>query len=34
VVLALIFLVVLAYLLGEDTMERLEAREEYRQAQA
>ena len=34
VVLALVFLVVLAYLLGEDTQERLQAREEYRQAQA
>jgi hypothetical protein len=33
-VMALIFLVVLAYLVGEDTRERLDAREEYRRAQA
>jgi hypothetical protein len=34
VVLAFIFLVVLAYLLGEDTRERLDAREHFRRAQA
>ncbi|MFY9614789.1 MAG: hypothetical protein WAT58_05265 [Candidatus Dormiibacterota bacterium] len=34
VALALVFLVVLAYLLGEDTRERLDAREAYRRAQA
>lgn len=34
VALALVFLVVLAYLLGDDTRERLDAREDYRRAQA
>ncbi len=34
VFLGLVFLVVLAYLLGDDTRERLDAREDFRQAQA